>query len=353
MSPADARLQGSRERTAMIGRKLGHYLVTGEIGAGGMGVVYKAKDVTLNREVAIKLLPEGLARVPDRLARFEREARMVAALNHPNIGSIYGLELDEGTRYLVLEFIPGEDLSLKLARGPLAPGDALDWMIQLAEALEAAHERGIVHRDLKPGNIRITPEGRLKVLDFGLAKSLGPPDGAEGLPEAAERAAGLTREGVLLGSPAYMSPEHIAGQAADRRADIWSYGCILYECLTGRRAFSRETIPEILKAILSESPDMSLFPASTPVRLTTLVERCLRKNPKHRLRDIGDARVELEEVKRLDLEGSRDAESQSARTASALPHPAGETRPPSRRSRAGLVLWGLAGLMTTTAVAIL
>ena len=276
---------------SLIGRRFGSYLVRSLLGAGGMGEVYRAHDEQLGREVAIKILPPLFATDPERLARFESEARMLAALNHPHIGAIYGLEHVDGSPALVLELVEGETLADRIARGPLPLDDALTIARQIADALEAAHERGIVHRDLKPANIEITPAGVVKVLDFGLAKlgvrEIGGP--GPNLADSPTRIGG-TREGVIVGSAAYMSPEQARGAAVDKRTDIWAFGCVLYEMLTGGRAFGGDALSDTLAAVLKDEPDVNRVPP--PARV--LVQRCLEKDPKRRLRDIGDAMSLLE-----------------------------------------------------------
>jgi len=256
-----------------------------------MGQVYRARDPKLNREVAIKVLPDAFAADVDRLARFTREAQTLAALNHPNIATVYGFE---GTA-LVMELVPGEDLSAHVARGPIAPADAVPLARQIADALETAHEQGIIHRDLKPANIKVRPDGTVKVLDFGLAKALtsdasGASAEAMNSPTLTNRA---TQMGVILGTAAYMSPEQAKGKPVDRRADIWAFGVVLYEMLTGRRAFEGEDISTTLAAVLMKDPEWTSLPAGTPRSLDTLVRRCLERDPKKRLRDIGEARVLL------------------------------------------------------------
>jgi serine/threonine-protein kinase len=275
------------------GQLLGHYTLREPLGQGGMGVVWKADDARLGRAVALKLLPESLAQDPDRLARLEREARLLAALNHPHIATIHGLEEVGGTRFLVLELVPGETLASRIARGPLPPDEAREIARQVAEGLEAAHEAGVLHRDLKPANIQITPEGQAKILDFGLAKA------ADGSAAASDSSLSPTRtrmgtsSGVLLGTAPYMSPEQARGKALDRRADIWAFGCVLYECLTGRAPFRGETISDVLAKVIEREPDWALLPAPTPPDLQRLLRRCLDKDPRRRLRDIGEARVAL------------------------------------------------------------
>jgi serine/threonine-protein kinase len=231
------------EEELMIGQTLGHYKVEEQLGAGGMGVVYRATDSKLGRQVAIKVLPESFAKDPERLARFEREARMLAALNHPNIAAIHGLEESEGTHYLVLELVPGKTLE-----GPLLLDEAVRVCAQIAEALEAAHEKGIVHRDLKPANVKVTPEGKVKVLDFGLAKPFAPSE------SDATVSVEASREGTIVGTGSYMSPEQARGAAVDKRTDIWAFGCVVYEVLSGQRAFPGNTISDCLAAVLAKEP---------------------------------------------------------------------------------------------------
>ena len=277
------------------GRTLGPYEILSPLGAGGMGVVWRARDTRLDRTVAIKALPEGFARDPERLARFEREAKLLASLSHPNIAAIYGLEEAEGQRHLILEYVEGDTLSDRLRRGPMRIEDALDACRQIAAALESAHESGVIHRDLKPGNVKITPAGEIKVLDFGLAKGGTADTSAPSvLTQSPTLALGMTGAGVILGTAAYMSPEQARGRAVDRRTDIWSFGCVLYECLTGRMSFEGETVSDMIARILEREPDWSALPANTPARVRTLLERCLVKDAKQRLRDIGEARLELE-----------------------------------------------------------
>jgi len=270
------------------GTRFGPYAIQSLLGVGGMGEVYRARDERLGRDVAIKVLPSLWTIDPDRRARFDREARALASLNHPNIGAIYGLEESSGVpgaQALVLELVEGETLDQVCGRGALAVADALEVARQIAEALDAAHEKGIIHRDLKPANVKITPDGLVKVLDFGLAKV-----------DEDERdmtMAGSTQAGVILGTPAYMSPEQARGKPFDKRIDIWAFGCVLYELLAGHMPFRRETITGTLAAIIEEEPDWARLPASTPAPVQRLLRRCLLKDPKRRLRDIGDARADL------------------------------------------------------------
>ena len=278
----------------MTGRRLGVYQVEAQLGAGGMGEVYRARDTKLGRDVALKILPRAFTSDPERLARFQREARVLAALNHPNIGAIYGLEDNEGSPALVLEFIDGETLADRIARGPISPKDALSIARQLTEALAAAHDKGIVHRDLKPRNIALTRDGTVKVLDFGLAKASIDSDAAPGHSDAPTMSIGGTLQGVVLGTAAYMSPEQARGHAIDHRTDIWAFGCVLYEMLTSRAAFPGETIPDTIAAVLERDPNWAALPPVTPRPVRRLLERCLTKNRAERLGDINGARPLLE-----------------------------------------------------------
>jgi eukaryotic-like serine/threonine-protein kinase len=279
----------------MIGTSLSHYRITEKLGQGGMGEVYRAKDTNLSRQVAIKVLPDEFAHDAERLARFEREAKLLASLNHPNIAAIHGLEEHEGKRFLVLELVEGQTLAERLHKGALPVEEALEVCRQIAEGLEAAHEKGIIHRDLKPPNVKITPEGKVKILDFGLAKAFyqqAPPVDPSRSPTITEQ---MTAPGVILGTAAYMSPEQARGRPVDKRADIWAFGCVLYECLTGKRAFQGETITETVAAILKSEPDWTLLPVDTPPFVRAVLRQCLRKDPSERLHDISDARIEMRE----------------------------------------------------------
>ncbi len=271
----------------------GRYEILEHIGAGGMGEVYRAIDKNLGRHIAIKILPAAFAQDKERMARFEREAKLLAVLNHPNIAAIHGLEEFEGRRFLVLELAEGETLQARLNRGALPVDEALETCRLIAEGLEAAHEKGIIHRDLKPGNIMVTPEGKVKVLDFGLAKAYGGETTGVDIEKSPTITAQMTEPGVILGTAAYMSPEQARGRAADRRSDIWAFGCVLYECLTGSRAFHGETVSDTLAHILKGEPDLSRLPAETPTRIKVLLRRCLEKSPRERLHDIADARLEI------------------------------------------------------------
>ncbi len=277
-------------------RQLGHYELVEKIGAGGMGEVFRARDTKLGREVALKLLPEAFATDAERLSRFEREARVVASLNHPNIAAIHGFEHVDGQPFLVLELVEGEDLAQVLGRGPLPAAEALPLALQIAAALEAAHEHGIVHRDLKPGNVKLNRTGQVKVLDFGLAKALEGDGRNAALSHSPTLLASGTVAGVILGTAAYMAPEQARGLAVDRRADIFAFGCVLYEMLTGRQVFTGGTVSDILAAVLRAEPELAALPADTLAPVRQLLARCLDKDPRRRLRDIGEARVLLEDV---------------------------------------------------------
>ena len=273
--------------------RLGPYEIIAALGAGGMGEVYRAHDSRLSRDVAIKTLPPAFSNNPDRLTRFRREARMLASLNHPNIAAIYGLERSGDVDHLVLELVEGTILS-----GPLPVAKVLDYARQVAEALEAAHGKGIIHRDLKPANIKVTPDGRVKVLDFGLAKAVW---GTEEIPDYSQfkTVTGLeTVAGQIVGSPPYMSPEQARGQAVDERTDIWAFGCLLYELLTGRQAFLGDDLPGTIAAVLEREPDWTLLPAATPTSIRELMQRCLHKDPTRRLQNIVDARTTIERAQR-------------------------------------------------------
>jgi eukaryotic-like serine/threonine-protein kinase len=282
-----------------IGQKLGPYVISARIGEGGMGEVYRAQDTKLGRDVAIKILPPAFTADPNRLARFEREARLLASLNHPHIGAIYGVEESDGVPALVLELVEGDTLADKLARGAarvegLPVPEALAIARQIADALDAAHERGIVHRDLKPANIKITPAGTVKVLDFGLAKVCAADGSGPALSRSPAMGIGHTRDGMMLGTAAYMSPEQARGQVVDKRTDIWAFGCVFYELLTGRPAFARATFSDTITAVLAHEPDWTALPRTTPPYLARLLKRCLEKDSARRQRDIGDARAEIE-----------------------------------------------------------
>ncbi len=280
--------------TLAAGVMIGSYRIDAALGAGGMGEVWRAQDTRLGREVALKVLPEEFANDPDRMSRFEREARVLASLNHPNIAHLYGLET-EAVTFLVMELAQGEDLSERISRGALPVDEAIPIALQIAEALEAAHEQGIVHRDLKPANIKLGGDGTVKVLDFGLAKAWESDGGADlSLSPTLTRHA--TAAGVILGTAAYMSPEQARGQAVDRRADIWAFGVVLWEMLTGRQLYQGETVSDVLASVLKEKPDLDALPADTPANVRRVVTRCLEKDPRQRLQWVGDARIELADV---------------------------------------------------------
>jgi len=311
----------------------GRYEILGQIGAGGMGEVYRAIDKNLGRHIAIKILPSAFAEDKERMARFEREAKLLAVLNHTNIAAIYGLEESEGRRFLVLELVEGETLQARLNRGPLTVEEALEACRELAEGLEAAHEKGIIHRDLKPGNIMITSEGKVKILDFGLAKAFEGETTGVDIEKSPTITAQMTEPGVILGTAAYMSPEQARGRSVDKRSDIWAFGCILYECLTGSRTFQGETVSDTLAHILKGEPDWGKLPPDTPIRIRTLLRCCLEKNPRERLHDIADARIEI---------------------AGALSSPPGpEALPTSRPVRALIFRGVIGGLILVAATALI
>ena len=277
------------------GTRLGHYDVTSLLGEGGMGQVWQATDTQLNRQVALKILPDAFADDPDRLARFTREAQILASLNHPNIAAIHGIEEADGTRALVLELVEGPTLADRIAKGPIPLDEALPIAKQIAEALEAAHEAGVIHRDLKPANIKVREDGTVKVLDFGLAKALGPSPEADPS-QSPTLTAVATQMGVIMGTAAYMSPEQARGKTVDKRSDIWSFGCVLYEMLSGVRTFIGDTPSDTLALILRDEPDWSVLGATVPSPIRRLLRRTLQKAPNRRLRHFGDAVLDLEEV---------------------------------------------------------
>ena len=316
-----------------VGSRLGHYQVTALIGEGGMGQVYQSTDTNLDRQVAIKVLPDAFASDADRLARFEREAKVLASLNHPNIGAIYGLEKSGDTRALVLELVEGPTLADRIAQGPIPVDEALPIAKQIAEALEAAHEAGVIHRDLKPANIKVKDDGTVKVLDFGLAKALdtspaGDPSQSPTLTAAA------TQMGVILGTAAYMSPEQAAAQPTDKRGDIWSFGVVLFEMLTSQRVFGGETVSHVLGAVLQVEPTWDALPTATPQPLRRLLRRCLEKDQKRRLRDVAEAVVHLEEAA-------------AAPPAASTVVAAGVSRPTGLRQTVPLVVGLLLGSLVT------
>jgi serine/threonine-protein kinase len=335
--------------TLAPGTHLGPYEVLGPLGAGGMGEVFRARDPRLGRDVAIKALPAAFAQDPERLARFEREAKLLASLSHPNIAGLLGLEEAGGARYLVLEFVDGETLAARLARGALPLDEALEVGRQIAAGVEAAHESGVVHRDLKPGNVMLTPQGGVKVLDFGLAKAAAAA-GERAIPSSATGGAAAsasptmtyapTEVGLVLGTAAYMSPEQARGRAVDKRSDIWSFGCVLFECLSGRPAFQGETVSDTIATILKGEPDYAALPAATPRRVRELLGRCLCRDPRERLRDIGEARIALA------------AAAAPGEAAAAEPTPGGTRRRLRPAQEIGLTIVGavlaaLAGVIAT------
>jgi Tol biopolymer transport system component len=280
----------------MIGARLGPYEITAKLGAGGMGEVYRALDTRLGREVALKFLPADFAEDPERHARFEREAKTLASLNHPHIAVLYGLEHLDGHHALAMELVEGEGLDERIARGPVQIDEALPIAMQIAEGLEAAHEKGIVHRDLKPANVKVRPDGTVKLLDFGLAKAWEE-QVEESDPAHSPTVTGVyTKAGVILGTAAYMSPEQARGKPVDKRTDIWAFGCLLYEILTGGPPFQGDTVTDVMSAIVTREPDWEALPAALPQRARMMLRRCLEKDPKRRLRDIGEARIALETV---------------------------------------------------------
>src|SRR5688572_2628951 len=301
------------------GARLGSYEIAGPIGAGGMGEVFRAHDTRLNRQVAIKVLPAAFANDKERVARFRREAQVVASLNHPNVAAIYGLEESDGVIGLALELVEGEDLAQRLMRGAIPIDEAIEIARQIAEGLEAAHEKGVVHRDLKPANVKIAPDGTVKILDFGLAKAYEDDSSSNetSLANSPTMARPMTNAGMILGTAAYMSPEQARGKPVDKRSDIWSFGVVLFEMMTGRRLFAGETVSDTLAAVLRQDIDFDKLPESTPQTLRRVLRRCLERNPKTRLHDVADARLELTNA--ID--------------------PAPEVAPPPASTRRGVVFW--------------
>jgi Tol biopolymer transport system component len=319
------------------GTRLGSYEITGAIGAGGMGEVYRARDSKLGRDVAVKVLPAEFASDADRMARFQREAKLLASLNHQNIATIHGLEDSNGTHALVMELAQGVTLADRIKSGPIPVEEALPIARQICDALEYAHERGIIHRDLKPANIKVAADDSVKILDFGLAKALEADGASPDIVNSPTLTQMATQAGMLLGTAAYMSPEQAKAKPVDRRADIWAFGCVLYEMLTAKMAFRGETTSETLAAVLKSEPDWSLLPPATPGRVRVLLQRCLQKDPKQRLRDIGDARISLDEV----LAGAPEA----APLLNAAGYPAGK---PWRM----WLGWGVAGVFVLATAAL-
>ena len=314
------------------GTQLGSYQVVSPLGAGGMGEVYRARDSKLGRDVAIKVLPDALAADADRIARFEREAKVLAALNHPHIAAVYGMEQSSGRHFLIMELVEGETLAERLRRGALPPRDALAVARQIAEAVEAAHEKNVIYRDLKPANVKITPDDKVKVLDFGLAKAMETGPGAADVTHSPTLSVMATQAGLILGTAAYMSPEQAKGAPADHRSDVFSFGVVLYEMLTGRQAFIGDTAAEILAAVLLREPDVSLLPGALNPRVIELLRRCLDKNPKRRWQAAGDLRAEFETL------------AASAETAAPPP---GSERGRPRRER---LAWSAAAIAATAAI---
>ena len=299
--PRDANRYTPSRLSLTPGTRLGVYDITAQIGEGGMGHVYRATDTRLKRQVALKVLPDSFANDPDRLARFQREAQVLASLNHPNIAHIHGLEDSGGVRALVMELVEGEDLAERLARGPIPIDEALLLAKQIAEALEAAHEQGIIHRDLKPANIKARADGTVKVLDFGLAKAMDPhpsssPAAALANSPTITSPAAMTAAGIILGTAAYMSPEQAAGKPVDKRSDLWAFGVVLTEMLTGRQVFAGETVSHVLASVLKDEPDWTALPPNTPAPIHRLLRRCLVKDRKRRIADAADAALEIDDA---------------------------------------------------------
>ena len=326
------------------GTRLAPYEVATQIGVGGMGEVYRARDTKLDRDVAINVLPASLAGDPEGIARFQREAKTLAALNHPNIAAIYGLEEADKSKALVMELVEGPTLEDRIVQGAVPVDEALPIATQIAEALEAAHEQGIIHRDLKPANIKLRPDGVVKVLDFGLAKALEPAGAmSPGLSQSPTiTTPAMTQAGMVLGTAAYMSPEQARGKTVDKRADIWAFGCVLFEMFTGRSVFSGEDVTDTIISVASKEPDWAALPSLAPA-VSFVLRRCLEKDPKKRLRDVGEAR--------LALEGAFETGVSQAAESVAMPQPAVWRRPVPMALAAslltavaiGLAVWGLTG----------
>src|SRR5690349_14408357 len=277
------------------GARVGPFEIRSALGVGGMGEVYRARDGRLERDVAIKVLPDTFVSDPDRLARFQREAKVLASLNHPNIAAIYGIEDSNTAHAIVMELVDGATLADRIAHGPIAIGESLSIARQVAEALASAHQCGIVHRDLKPANIKLRPDGTVKLLDFGIAKALDPSNARDASDSTTIAMPARTEAGVILGTAPYMSPEQARGQRVDAQTDIWAFGCVLYEMLTGRAAFGRATLTDTMAAVIEREPDWTALPRSTPGGLVRLLRRTLEKNAARRLHAIADARLDLDE----------------------------------------------------------
>ncbi len=322
------------------GKPFGPYEILSALGAGGMGIVYRAKDTRLGREVALKFLPVDFADDPERHARFEREAKLLASLNQPHIAVLYGLEHIDGQHALAMELVEGEGLDERIGRGPVPLEEAIGIALQIAEALEAAHEKGIVHRDLKPANVRVRPDGTVKVLDFGLAKAWEGSASSSDIGHSPTITGHHTRAGVILGTAAYMSPEQARGKSVDRRADVWAFGCVLYEMLTGARTFGGDTVTDVIAAVVTREPDWSALPGCVPPRVRQALQRCMEKDPRRRFRDIGDVRFELEE-------GMRPGTAEQVAAAPAAAPVAGPAAPAWRRA----LPWTVAGVVAAAVIA--
>src|SRR5262245_33914686 len=296
----------------ITGKNLLHYHVQAQLGAGGMGEVYQAHDTKLGRDVAVKILPEMFAQDPERVARFEREARLLASLNHVNIAALYGLEQADGRHFLVMELVGGSTLAERIGSGPIPVEEALKIAHQITEALEVAHDKGVIHRDLKPANVKITPDGKVKVLDFGLAKAMDVAPMETDRANSPTLSVVATNAGVILGTAGYMSPEQAKGRAADQRSDLFSFGCLLYEMLTGRVTFDGETVAEVIASVLKQDADLSLIPTNVHSRVVDLIRRCLVKDAKRRWHAAADVRVEIETIL-AESRGLKAAESAGAR----------------------------------------
>jgi serine/threonine-protein kinase len=333
----------------MIGQTVAHYRITEKIGAGGMGEVFLARDEKLNRDVALKILPEIYTKDAQRMGRFQREAQVLASLNHANIAAIYGLEAEGAVHALVLELVDGEDLAQMVEARALPVEDVLDYAVQIAEALEAAHESGVIHRDLKPANVKVTPDGKVKVLDFGLAKALaGDPDasGAElSQSMSPTMTVAATGAGLILGTAAYMSPEQARGKPVDRRADIWSFGALLYEMFTRKQLFAGETVSDTLASVIKDEPDWSLIPADVHPVVLELMKRCLVKDPRRRLQSVGEARIALENV----IRDPSGAASMSMLGSHAEQSPGLEAQPEQRGTRSRTMVWAAALVVVAVA----